>query len=178
MDIAQFVTQVFRRWATENKFSPSELKSYSIGLISSISGRYSLDPPLQDLAQKIFACDSLDQLISVLSYLLGKSYGKIPSYTAQIHLAQQAIREKLGESVGLKTIASEVGLSPNYFSRIFSEQTGKGWRLSTKLFYQVPVRQGVHGRLFRFSLTGGKARFCKDRRRANSRGAKGKPGWD
>lgn len=123
--IARFISRTFRQWAMDNQFFPEELKSYSIGLVTHIADMYSLELPLQAIAQKIFACDSVDQLISVMTYLLDKSSGNVPSCGTQIRLAQKTIQNRLSEPISLKSIADEVGLSPNYFSRIFSEQTGE-----------------------------------------------------
>lgn len=60
-------------------------------------------------------------------YELQKIMNEERKIHAQVRLAQKLIDNKMKEPISLKSISEEVGLSPNYLSRLFTEDIGESF---------------------------------------------------
>jgi transcriptional regulator GlxA family with amidase domain len=92
----------------------------------------SLREEIAGLAAAYERRDSDANLIALTNATIAKLAGSTPAPTtpsdARVASAIELIRERLGESVSLRSIADAVHLSPDRFRHLFLEETGVGLR--------------------------------------------------
>lgn len=123
--ISDFIKGDYFRWAVENKLDPDEFRKFSFGLTVMLTGILPGEVSEQEIAEKLLNCDSAGAVISMMVYFVGAACRLDSSY--QIKKAKQIIDERLRGSITLRTVSEEIGISPNYFSRIFAEQVGESF---------------------------------------------------
>jgi two-component system response regulator YesN len=144
-------------WAAGSRLDPDEFIKFSLELTIIITDMLPAEVPEQEIAQKLLRSDSAESVISMMVYCVSAACQHVDSY--QMKKAKQLIDERLRAGISLRSVSEEVGLSPNYFSRIFAEQTGESFTdyvtrrrmekavtlltMSEKMVYEIAEEVGI-----------------------------------
>lgn len=115
------IVQNVIRWEEKNRVSPVHIKQL---LADGLRRRCEISMP--DKAAEILDAVSRSWDMDELSDVLLRIYQQEEEYGGryEIRKARKIIEEQYGEDLSLASVAQQVNLSPQYFSKIFSETVG------------------------------------------------------
>ena len=120
-----YLHEEFSPWCIKQRIEPDSLKKWLLQWqIRWLQVQDNLEPEHWNFTQ-LSQASTLERLVSELVYFLRISSGRESSLRAEIRLAKQWIRENLKRPLTLAEIAFHAGLSPQYLSRLFREETGE-----------------------------------------------------
>ncbi|KKI90584.1 hypothetical protein WQ54_21930 [Bacillus sp. SA1-12] len=124
--LTDFLQRDFYDWCTKNRFRPDEIKGlvakWRMEWMKEVKGVAEVE-----VSQELAEATSLSQVIHVLTKELNTNENIEYKHRFEIRKAIDIIENKLGEQLTLSSVSEEVGLSPNYLSRLFREETGKSF---------------------------------------------------
>lgn len=114
----------FFKWCMQQRVQPEQLKQYVIGWLVEWINQQGGGGLLLLNITSMLEVRSLSQLIDIVCRrIIEIENGKTQS-RHEIRLALQWIKDNIKQPISLPIIAEQVGLSPQYVSRLFREETG------------------------------------------------------
>lgn len=123
-DIWAFIQEHIKDWAANKRILPMDLKTLSLEILNDTGEK---NPHNESATLRVFHAQNLEELTEVLAKELGGNCSKTGSYRVEIRMAMRIIAESFDQPLSLSFIAEKVGLSSNYFSRLFSEEVGESY---------------------------------------------------
>ena len=114
----------FCDWARRSRFDPEELKNFTLSLLGKTAQLLNPGSDERLPSRRVLGCDNMGQLLDVADSFVSRLSGRDSGCSVQIRAARKLIEQNLKEPLTLQTVSRKVGLSANYFSRVFAEQTG------------------------------------------------------
>lgn len=124
--LTDFLQQDFIQWCLQMRVHPGDIKSLLLKWRSDWLAIFRVNKQL-DPNQLLLQSPTLLLFIQSLVKELKMNYNYEKKYRYEIRNMINLIERNLSDTITLSTISSIVGLSPNYLSRLFREETGKSF---------------------------------------------------
>lgn len=123
----RYVRNDFKAWVVQRRIHPSAIRSFvQAELAERDAGVREPGAAPGEPGRGLEQCATLSELISHLIYWVERKRDDF--IRTEIRQAKETIQARLGEPLTLAGIAQEVGLSPDYFGRLFHEQVGETFK--------------------------------------------------
>ncbi|NHN28882.1 response regulator transcription factor [Paenibacillus agricola] len=119
----EYIRNDFNAWMLKHRVHPAGIRMFLKSELQEWnSGSKDIAQDHNQLATRIDQSATMDELISNMIYWMEDKRGDF--VRTEIRRAKEMIQQRLGEPVTLSAIAEEVGLSGDYFGRLFHEELG------------------------------------------------------
>ena len=122
-----FLHDVFYQWCSNNEIHPDEVKGLLVKWRMEWLKQIGVENKEIDKNQLILRATTLSRAITLLIDELSQKVSSNDRYRIEIINAIKIVKREIAKPISLSFIAEKVGLSANYLSRLFREETGKSF---------------------------------------------------